>query len=114
MLILDTGGGSIARKEWQLMCCRSLTLPVDTLLLGPLGEGAPYRLLALDTDGLSIPVTEREAEVFGLFLRDEGYIEGDTVWVTDGASGFRVSSEPRGWRAVSAPKGLRLQRLLGL
>ena len=114
VLILDTGGGMPDRKEWQLMCCRSLTLPVDTLLLGPLGGGPVFRVMALDPDGLSTPVTRREAEVFGLFLRDEGYAWGEFVYVTDGAQVFAVGRHPAGWRQVTAPEGLRLQRLLGL
>ena len=96
------------------MCCRSLTLPVDTLLLGPLGRGSPYRVMALDTDGLTVPVTRREAEVFGLFLRDEGYAQGLLVYVTDGVGVFAVQDQPEGWWRVSAPEGVRLQRLLEL
>lgn len=114
VLILDTGGAPPDRKEWQLMCCRSLTLPVDRLLLGPLGHGSPYRVMVLDTDGLSVPVTRRDAEVFGLFLRDEGYTQERLVFITDGIGAFAVPDNPAGWRQVTAPEGIRLQRLLGL
>lgn len=114
VLILDTGGGAPDRREWQLMCCRSLTLPVDTLLLGPLGAGSPYRVMALDTDGLTTAVTRREAEVFALFLRDEGYVRERLAFVTDGRGVFAVPTSGEGWWALSAPEGLRLERLLGL
>lgn len=114
ILILDTNGSPPGRKEWQLMCCRSLTLPVDTLLLGPLGQDIPYRLMALDTDGLTIPITQREAAVFGQFLRDEGYADTEQILVTDGRSVFPITGSQTGWWAVTAPEGLRLQRLLGL
>ncbi len=114
VLILDTAGAPPDRKEWQLVCCRSLTLPVDTLLLGPLGRGSPYRLMALDTDGLTRPVTRREAEVFSLFLRDEGYAWERVLFITDGVGAFAVSGRPTGWWQVTAPEGIRLQRLLAL
>lgn len=114
VLILDTGGAPPDRREWQLMCCRSLTLPVDTLLLGPLGQESPFRVMALDTDGLSIPITHREAEVFARFLRDEGYTGADLVFVSDGPRVFAVSASGNGWWRVTAPEGLRLRRLLGL
>lgn len=87
---------------------------MDRLLLGPLGGGTPYRVMALDTDGLTVPVTRRDAEVFGLFLRDEGYAQGYVVYVTDGAQLFAVRDQPEGWWRVTAPEGVRLQRLLGL
>lgn len=96
------------------MCCRSLTLPVDTLLLGPLGHSSPYRVMALDTDGMTVPVTRREAEVFSLFLRDEGYAWDRVLFITDGIGAYAVSGRPTGWWQVTAPEGLRLQRLLGL
>lgn len=114
VLILDTEGRVPDRKEWQLLCCRSLTLPVDTLLLGPLGPESPFRLLALDLDGLERPVTLREAQVFGRFLQDEGYAPPGPVQVDGGGEIFTVSSRGDGWWAVTAPEGLRLRRLLGL
>ena len=114
VLILDTEGRVPDRKEWQLLCCRSLTLPVDTLLLGPLGPESPFRLLVLDTDGLERPVTLREAQVFGRFLQDEGYAPPGPVQVDGGREIFTVSSRGDGWWAVTAPEGLRLRRLLGL
>ena len=113
-LILDTGGHPADRKEWQLVCCRSLTLPVDTLILGPLGAEQPFRMMALDLDGLTVPMGQREAEVFAAFLQDEGYASWGTVYVTDGTTAYAVPAGHHGWRAVSAPEGLRLQRLLGL
>lgn len=114
VLVLDTGGAAPERKEWQLLCCRSLTLPVDTLLLGPLGRDSPFRLMVLDTDGLSRSVTVREAEVFGRFLRDEGYWHASPVYIAGEAGVFPVDGQGDGWWAVTAPEGLRLRRLLGL
>lgn len=113
-MILDTACGFPDRKEWQLMCCRSLTLPVDTLLLGPLGTDQPFRAMVLDLDGLSTPMHRREAEVFAAFLHDEGYANPGTIYVSDGKNTYAVPAGHHGWHAVTAPEGLRLQRLLNL
>lgn len=113
-LILDTGGGPPDRKEWQLVCCRSLTLPVDTLLLGPLGAEQPFRMMVLDLDGLTAPMGRREAEASAAFLRDEGYADSGTVYISDGKRTYAVPAGHHGWRSVTAPEGLRLQRLLGI
>lgn len=113
MLILDAGGGEADRREWQLMCCRSLTLPVDTLLVGPLRQEPPWYVMVLDTDGLTLPLTGREAQVFARFLQDEGYTEKSVVPVTDGRTNI-LAVPGEGWWQVTAPEGLRLRRLLGL
>ncbi len=113
VLILDAGGGMPDRKEWQLMCCRSLTLPVDALLLGPLNREQPFRVMALDLDGMTMSLEEREAAAFGAFLQDEGYAHGP-LCVTDGSRTYRVPAGHPGWWAVTAPEGLRLRRLLSL
>lgn len=113
VLILDAGGGVPDRREWQTMCCRSLTLPVDTLLVGPMNREPPWFVMVLDTDGLTVPLTEREAQVFARFLRDEGYTEKTAVAVTDGKKLIHGIPEA-GWWQVTAPEGQRLRRLLGL
>ena len=70
--------------------------------------------MVLDTDGLSRPVTAREAQVFGRFLRDEGYWPGEPVYVAGDPGVFAVSGRGEGWWSVTAPEGLRRRRLLGL
>lgn len=96
------------------MCCRSLTLPVDTLLLGPVGTEQPFRVMVLDPDGLTAPLQRREAEAFAAFLRDEGYAKIGPVYISDGQQTYAVPGGHHGWWAVTAPEGLRLQRLLSL
>ena len=87
---------------------------MDTLLLGPLGTDQPFRAMVLDLDGLSTPMHRREAEVFAAFLHDEGYANPGTIYVSDGKNTYAVPAGHHGWHAVTAPEGLRLQRLLNL
>ncbi len=114
VLILDTGGALPDRRDGQLLCCRSLTLPVDVLLLGPLGRGGLFRVAALDVDGLPALLGKREAEAFGAFLRDEGYAGPGPVYVSDGCSAYVVPAGRHGWQPTAAPEGRQLARLLGL
>lgn len=113
VLILDTGGRRPPWDERHLLCCRSLTLPVDGLLAGPVGRKPPFGVLAMDLDGQRVPLEPWMAAAFAAFLRDAGYAAGETA-VTDGRDTCRVPAGTGGWRAVLAPEGRELRYLLGL
>lgn len=111
-LILDTGGILPDHKTRQLMCCRSLTLPVDILLLGPVCLSRPFGVMVSDLDGLPCPLSRREATLFAVFLRDAGYAGDEAVYVTDGVRSYAVPPGRHGWQSRSLRPDLA--QLLGL
>ena len=113
VLILDTNGRAPADPERQLLCCRSLTLPVDALLLGPLDPAPPFQVLALDVEGQPLPLTQTAAAAFAAFLRDSQKISG-SVSITDGIRTYVIPAGDPAWQAESAPEGRELLRLLGI
>ena len=103
VLILDTGGSPPGALERKLLCCRSLTLPVDALILGPLEPGPPFLAEVLDTEGLPRPMGRSESAAFAAFLRDAGYAGPGPVPVSDGTNTCTLPPEGD-WCLAGAPE----------
>ncbi len=79
ILILDTGGSMPRPLERGLALCRSLTLDVDRILLGPVCPGDLPEFLCLNDQGGEIPAEEEDGAVFLRFLAASGYGEYASV-----------------------------------
>ncbi len=114
ILILDTEGSPPDWRQRQLLGCRSLTLPWDGLLAGPMNREQPFQVLELDLEGLERPLGRAEAAAFGRFLRERGWTDRGAVWVSDGQTAYVVPTDGPDWQAVPAPCEGQIRDLLSL
>lgn len=113
VLILDTGGSRPEARTQGLFLCRSLTLPADRLLLGPVAWTPVPQFIRLDHEGVRILADGADAEVFSAFLHAAGY--GDYVGVSDGLRRFQPQPEEiQQWQGVRQPDDSVQRRLLSL
>ena len=113
VLILDTGGSRPETQTQELFLCRSLTLPADRLLLGPVACTPVPQFILLDHEGVRIPADGSDAEVFGAFLYAAGY--GAFTSVSDGLRQFQPQPEEiQQWQGARQPDDSAQRRLLSL
>ena len=97
VLILDTDGAPPQQKQRDLMLCRSLTLPADRLLAGPVQLGRCPTFWRLDPDGNRISGEIQDAAVFLAWFAATGY--GTASAASDGyRSFFPQPLDIRQWR----------------
>ena len=72
-LILDTGGRAPGYRARGLVLCRSFTLDVDRILLGPMRLGDWPEFLCLSDQGQEIPAEMQDGAAFLSFLAAAGY-----------------------------------------
>lgn len=97
VLILDTDGVPPQQKQRDLMLCRSLTLPADRLLAGPVRLGRCPTFWRIDLDGNRIPGEMQDAAAFLACFAAAGY--GAALDASDGYRRFCPrQSDVRQWR----------------
>ena len=112
VLILNTRGKLPDVQERGLLLCRSLTLPAERLLLGPIAWEPCPRFLRIDWEGVRIPANCGDAAVWLAFLAAAGY--GVYSAASDGIRTFFPSAEEIAhWRGTKIPEG-EIKRLLSL
>lgn len=113
VLLLDTRGKQPTAQERGIFLCRSLTLPVDRLLMGPVSWEPCPGLIRMDHEGVRIPAEGSDAGVFLAFLWAAGY--GNFASATDGLRSFTPKSEQIiCWKGKRQPEDQTQRRLLSL
>ena len=113
VLLLDTCGKHPAPRERGLFLCRSLTLPADRLLMGPVSWEPFPELVRMDHEGVRIPAESTDAAVFLAFLSAAGY--GEFLAATDGIKRFAPDPEQIAqWKGIRRPEERMQRRLLSL
>ena len=113
VLILDTGGSRPETQTQGLFLCRSLTLPADRLLMGPVAWTPVPQFIRLDHEGVRIPADGSDAAVFSAFLHAAGY--GAFTGVSDGLRQFHPQPEEiQQWQGARQPENSMQRMLLSL
>lgn len=113
VLLLDTRGKQPTPQERGMFLCRSLTLPVDRLLMGPVSWEPCPGLIRMDHEGVRISAEEADAGVFLAFLSAAGY--GEFSSATDGLRSFTPKPEQiTCWKGKRQPENQTQRRLLSL
>ena len=104
ILILDTNGVLPTKMQRDLMLCRSLTLPADYLLMGPVQLGKCPIFWCIEPEGKRISGDMQAAAAFCACLAAAGY--GAALTVSDGYRSFSLQqSDVRQWRAHGLSQG---------
>lgn len=113
VLLLDTRGKRPTLQERGLFLCRSLTLPMDRLLMGPVSWEPFPELVRMDHEGVRIPAESADAAVFLAFLSAAGY--GKFLAATDGIKRFTPAPEQIAcWKGIRQPADQVQRRLLSM
>ena len=103
VLLLNTWGKPPTAQERGLFLCRSLTLPADRLLMGPVAWEPCPAFVRLDWEGVRIPADREDAAVFLAFLSAAGY--GTYPAATDGLRIFSPNEqEIARWQGTKMPE----------
>lgn len=113
VLMLNTRGAPPEERERGLFLCRSLTLPVERLLMGPVGWRPHPGMIRLDHEGVRIPAEKEDAAAFLAFLSAAGY--GSFSSATDGLRVFAPGREEIArWQGKCQPDSQIQRKLLSL
>ena len=113
VLILNPRGKPPIPKERGLFLCRSLTLPADRLLMGPVGWTPCPGFCRVDHEGVRIPADVEDAGAFLSYLAAAGY--GVFSAATDGIRQFTPEQETiKQWQGKRQPDDWLQRRLLSL
>lgn len=113
VLMLNTRGTLPEEQERGLFLCRSLTLPAERLLMGPVSWSPHPGMIRLDHEGVRIPAEKEDVAAFLAFLAAAGY--GSCSSATDGLRVFTPDREEIArWQGKRQPDAQIQRQLLSL